>query len=683
MLTHLLLLAQITLPAFLGAQGGGATSVGGRGGQIIEVTNANDSGAGSLRACVMASGPRICIFRLGAQIVNKTRLQVNNPFLTIAGQTAPGGGITLGGSSMSGEALFIDTHDVVVQNVTCNGYNPNTPTGPDTGTVCFELTSGANNVIFDGITARWAGNKLWIVYSNDTGACCAKVVKNVTVQRSLFYEPNSTHPVGPGTDAAAWPNEAVNIDFHHTLFANIGHRIPMVATSAFRMVSTITYNWDYFAAAGGGSSWDFVNNKWVAGNMNNGGNQGDPHPVQFWMGQGGNCTSGPACDLPGTPSVYMSGNVGPQGTDYALTAEEPGTDAEGKPESASPIRAAWRRSSPLPTLPFPITADSTDALDAMAPTWGNSWGLDCAGNRVSHQDSQDARIIAQYKSKGPGGTFTGQFQQPAISAGTPCPEDPVNHLPLDYEKRVGIAAGTPSSTKAANGYTIFENYLAGTSGGTPPPPPPPPATSPSGTVVPPAASITDATGKVWTLGAVVPVATDSDCAPASCGNTIMQGGTALSGTAASLLLYFNGTVYQSNASGLWWSFNGTGWTRAAGDPRGGSTPPATPSISLACPSPITFPATSACVATVKNLANKAVVWSANAPGGVYTSVSGVTSATVTATALADGTKSASATIAIAQPTTPPAQPDFTITINIGTTSFTVTCTAANGAYTCR
>lgn len=87
------------VPAFPGAEGYGSSTVGGRGGTVIEVTNLNDSGPGSLRAALEASGSRIVVFRTGGTIKLASDIVVLNPFLTVAGQTAPGDGITIRGGS--------------------------------------------------------------------------------------------------------------------------------------------------------------------------------------------------------------------------------------------------------------------------------------------------------------------------------------------------------------------------------------------------------------------------------------------------------------------------------------------------------------------------------------------------------------------------------------------------------
>ncbi len=100
------------------ASGGGALSVGGRGGKVLEVTNLNNSGPGSFRAACEAEGPRIVVFRVGGTIVVKEEpIVIHSPYIAIAGQTAPGDGILLRSDpSMAKPPLLLkDTHDVVIR----------------------------------------------------------------------------------------------------------------------------------------------------------------------------------------------------------------------------------------------------------------------------------------------------------------------------------------------------------------------------------------------------------------------------------------------------------------------------------------------------------------------------------------------------------------------------------------
>ena len=102
--------ATASLPEFPGAEGFGAMTPGGRGGRVIFVTNLDDSGPGSFRAACEAEGPRLVLFRVAGTIALKKPIVVTKPFLTVAGQSAPGDGVCLRDSYFG-----IQTHDVVVR----------------------------------------------------------------------------------------------------------------------------------------------------------------------------------------------------------------------------------------------------------------------------------------------------------------------------------------------------------------------------------------------------------------------------------------------------------------------------------------------------------------------------------------------------------------------------------------
>jgi pectate lyase len=491
------------LAAFPGAQGGGAASIGGRGGAVIEITNTNDSGAGSLRACVQASGPRTCVFRV-AGVFNITSGDniATSPYLTIACQTAPGE-VIIGGPHANGAALRISTHDVIVRYCTFSPDNASTPSGPNTGTVGITIVNcpgngsltqsnnGCYNIITDHVTTRWSGNKSWITTSNFTPKINGNgngdgPNHNITVQWHLDYEPHEGHPVGYGTatdegcvstraSAKCLSAYETDIDFHHNMFVNVSHRIPENSNSSTRWVNNIVYNWAFYANEWlGAEIIDDINNKFIIGNLNS---QAQAHPIHF-------TTNRP--EMSGAPSAYVSGNIfgGPGAT--TIASDQYGTlvsQVTGENGSESgPIPSNWIRSAPMADTAFPIVPDATANLDAIlfngANPVGNSTHLDCDGNWVNHQDAADKRIIAQYQSGAPGGfwpngvTFTGLASFPPPTA--PWQDDPITNfaacveslhdgIPDQWKASKGLSTTDPNlyKTIAPNGYTWLENYING------------------------------------------------------------------------------------------------------------------------------------------------------------------------------------------------------------------------------
>lgn len=449
------------VPAFPGAQGGGAAATGGRGGRVIEVTNLNDSGDGSLRACVLAEGPRTCIFRVGGVIKVGDGIRAYKGDLTIAGQTAPGGGITLDGSNVTKQAvLFLSASNVIVRYLTIRiGNGPTHKPGPSTGGVAFQVANAqCHDIIFDHVTASWWDNKGLVFVSNYVGPNT-----KITTQWSMFYESHAGHPVGPSVSSnpekgQGFDNLETDIDYHHNLFSDIGHRIPQLWNRSTRWVNNITYNWDFYASQLLGQvNADFINNKYKAGPLNG---QAQKSEIE--------ATPKGAFENPGAPTLYLFGNIGPNqrnpsGDQWAMAAQISGENGK----ETGPIPRTWRRAEPLPAEQYPITADPAQELDAkILPTVGNSLRLDCDGKWVMRRDSVDQRIISEYK-KGTEGDFYSyadyEHQVPWIAAGEVCADSDHDGIPDAWEKAHGLNSSDPTDAQKLNtdGYTNLDHYLNG------------------------------------------------------------------------------------------------------------------------------------------------------------------------------------------------------------------------------
>ncbi|MEO7415107.1 MAG: pectate lyase [Opitutaceae bacterium] len=196
------------LPAFPGAEGFGANTPGGRGGKVFVVTNLDDSGPGSFREACLADGPRIVVFRVSGTIALKTPLTVTKPYLTIAGQTAPGGGICLRDATFG-----IATHDVIVRYLRSRLGDETTREAD-----ALDVLNGSRNVIIDHCSATWSIDEA-LSLSGDN--------QNITVQWCLIGESlrQSKHAKGPhGYGSLARANGPVT--FHHNLWIHNDSRNP-------------------------------------------------------------------------------------------------------------------------------------------------------------------------------------------------------------------------------------------------------------------------------------------------------------------------------------------------------------------------------------------------------------------------------------------------------------------------
>lgn len=242
--------------AFEGAEGYGRMARGGRGGKVVYVTNLNDSGEGSLRAAVENEiGPRTIVFKVAGIIALKSRLTLSSSYVTVAGQTAPGKGITIRAAPFG------------------NGGNDNIfrfvrvrlgagPTFDGMG------MAGSKFSIFDHCSISWTIDE----------AFSSRNAKNMTLQRTLISEAlniagHQNYPEGTGHGYAATISGDIG-SFHHNLLAHnagrnwsLGGGLDADGNYAGRLdiFNNVVYNWLNRATDGGAHEVNFVNNYYKEG----------------------------------------------------------------------------------------------------------------------------------------------------------------------------------------------------------------------------------------------------------------------------------------------------------------------------------------------------------------------------------------------------------------------------------
>jgi hypothetical protein len=426
-------------PAFPGAWGGGMFTVGGRGGRVIEVTNLNDGGPGSLRAACEAEGPRTVVFRVGGKIQLESKLHITEPYITIAGQTAPGDGICVAGESTS-----IDAPQTIIRYLRFRRGVPEGGQGDDS-------LGGdpAGDIIVDHCSASWGMDENLSIYRymnvDEDGVRRRRSIRNVTIQWCISSEAlNAKNHAFGGT----WGG--MDSTFHHNLFACNTGRVPSIgAAGPFDYRNNVIFNWRHRTLDGGGGSSrvNVIDNYYKPGPVTNEG------PLQYRIARA-------EIRNERVGRFYVQGNVVEGNAAVTANNWDGGVQVEDVEDPAPWLEQAWS-GEPFPGWPVEQhTAE--EAYDLV---------LKYAGASLPKRDAIDARVIESVRTGKP--RFEqGIINDPAEVGGYPeyqggeAPADADHDGMADaWEKEHGLDAADAADGAAdadSDGYTNLEEYLNGT-----------------------------------------------------------------------------------------------------------------------------------------------------------------------------------------------------------------------------
>ena len=381
-----------------------STCYRGRGGRVIYVTNLNDSGTGSFRAAAETNGARTIVFQVGGTIMLNSTVNFDFGDVTVAGQTAPGDGITLANNKVK----FKDSN-IIVRYVRFR---------QGTGGDAIEIVGtdeGTNDIIFDHCSISFGTDE-------NVGSIGSQApVRNVTFQWCISSEGLLPHSMG----MLLSKNNVSDVSVHHSLFAFNNARNPKFALDTHgELINCVIAGY-----GNSGARFDPGTRVNVIGN---------------YAKAIGNNTKGFAAStddrVSGQPLIYAKDNIGPG----RLT----NTGNEWDAFNADP---AFQSSTPA-IEPTGITTHSPEEAYELV--------LDQAGASLK-RDAIDIRITNQVRN-GTGGLIEDHPGFPTIAGGTAPADADADGMPDFWENDNGLDPNNPEDRNGdqdGDGYTNLEEYL--------------------------------------------------------------------------------------------------------------------------------------------------------------------------------------------------------------------------------
>ncbi len=242
-------LEQAKIPAFPGAEGGGMYTPGGRGGKVMVVTSLSDRGPGTLREACETGGARIVVFAVSGVIRLEAPINIRAPYLTIAGQTAPGDGICVTGAS-----FLIDTHDVIIRHMRFRRGQTDVAFRDDA------LGGQAvGNIMIDHVSASWGLDENMSIYRHvynrqADGKGLKLPTVNISIQNSIFSECLDMYNHAFGATIGGH-----NSTFARNVFAcNISRNCSVGMNGSFNFINNTVFNW-WNRTVDGGDNTSYMN----------------------------------------------------------------------------------------------------------------------------------------------------------------------------------------------------------------------------------------------------------------------------------------------------------------------------------------------------------------------------------------------------------------------------------------